>query len=630
MIFIINTHELSEINLNEIKKKGYQKIIIIDKTYFTIENENLLDDIKFDTQYFTFDSIKDLAKNIFNENIEFDIKMPLIINLNINDNKYTKYHWEETGFNSFNTLELYEKTNLLDLLKNCFTILINNLYQKFKIFFKPFDFIRKFNLMNNTFNYSNEYFNKHLKFIGGSNISYALLNYFNCGKIYLRNLYDEFKKFNYEQKTIEDLIENDFEDEDIVIYTVTSKLNYGYNEEDFKKDVAYLNKIVQLCKYKNIKFIYFSSISIFKSEKNINIHTEFDVNNWYAKSKIECENIILKNILNINTYIIRPPIIQYYKIINKNKIETLINESLYKNEIEIRNSKNILQNAYTKPIQINKICQLINDIIMDYNKYTFYNIQGNELISFDDIANGKLYNRNINVIYKNQISNFNSRYFSNDFEYKIKQKNICVIIAGGKGERFGLINNLPKQFVEINGKKLIEITYENCHKYFDETYIVINEIYKEVKLNIPNEICYYVKSNHRIDTLIGFFKLKNFDIKDKICIKEANCPLLNVKLLLECLSQKQSCIGVYNMSSSNEITFKNNILNRNECYENEINVYNYEDILKFIQNEKKYNYQSEFEYLFKQNELIFKQTHMKMIKITYPEDLEFIQNLSNL
>ena len=72
------------------------------------------------------------------------------------------------------------------------------------------------------------------------------------------------------------------------------------------------------------------------------------------------------------------------------------------------------------------------------------------------------------------------------------------------------------------------------------------------------------------------------------------------------------------------------ITNRNNCFENEINIYNYNDILEFIQNEKKYDYQSEFEYLFKQNKLKFKKSHMRLIKITYPEDLEFIQNLSNL
>lgn len=554
----------------------------------------------------------------------------MIVNLSKNDKKYTKYHWSSSSFNSFNSLELYEKTNLKDLIKNCLTIIINNLYQTFKIFFKPFDFIRKFNIMNNTFNYTRDYFNKHLKFISGSNVSYALLNYFNCGKVYLRTIYDEFKKFNYIQKTIEDLNEKDFEDEDIVIYTVSSKLNYGYGEEDYKKDINYLNKIVQLCKYKNIKFVYFSSISVFEPKENISIHTNFDINNWYAKSKITCENIILKNILNINTYIIRPPIIQYYHVINKNNTETLLNDALYKNIITIRNSKNILQKAYTKPIQINKICYLIDDIIRDYNKETFYNIQGDYLTSFSYIAKGKIYNRNIKNNYENNISDFKSRYFSNDFQYNIKQKNICVIIAGGKGERFGLINNLPKQFIEINDKKLIEITYENCHKHFDETYVIINKLYQDVNLNLPKEICYYVNSNNRIDTLTEFFKIKQFNKQDKICIKEANSPLLNVKLLLECLSQKQSCIGVYNMNSMNGIFYNNNIINRDECFENEINIYKYEDIFEFIQNEKKYDYRSELEYLNEKNKLSFKKTHMRTIKITYPEDLEFIQNLSNL
>ena len=38
---------------------------------------------------------------------------------------------------------------------------------------------------------------------------------------------------------------------------------------------------------------------------------------------------------------------------------------------------------------------------------------------------------------------------------------ICVIIAGGYGQRFG---ETPKQFFELNNKKIIEIIYDNSKK----------------------------------------------------------------------------------------------------------------------------------------------------------------------
>lgn len=572
-----------------------------------------------------------LHYNVPCHNVSIDkIDLNLPIFLNFSKNSQTPEIVDlcnHTSKNCFNSLEFWDKTPKQNIHKIIINI-INNLYNDYGIFYKPTNLIRHFRLMDNTFNYTTEYFNQHLKFIGGSNLTYALMNYFGCGKVYLRTLYDEFKKFNYIQKPIELLNNEDFEDEDIVVYTVSSRLNYGYNEEDYKKDVNYLNKVVQLCKYKNIKFVYFSSISLFEPSAGINLHNKFDLNNWYAKSKFQCEQIILGNILNINTYIIRPPTIQFYHYLHQND-NSLLNLSYSQNEINTKNSLNSLEDNYTCPIQINKICYLIDSIIRDFNKETFYNVQGNNKWAYSEIINGKIWNLNRKVVYGND-GTTKTKYYSSDFATKIKQKNICVIIAGGKGERFGLKNNLPKQFIEIGSRKLIEITYENCYRHFDETYVVINELYKGVELNIPKENCYYVKSECRNDTIYNFLKLKQFNACDKICIKDANCPLLNVKLLLECLSQKQSCIGVYNMSSSQYLLWNDEILDRNKCFENEINVYNYLDILEFVEDDQKNNYQSEFEYLFKYNKLIFKETHTRTIKITYPEDLEFIQCLSNI
>lgn len=59
-------------------------------------------------------------------------------------------------------------------------------------------------------------------------------------------------------------------------------------------------------------------------------------------------------------------------------------------------------------------------------------------------------------------------------------KNIGVILAGGKGLRFGA--DLPKQFVKIHGKMIIEYTIENMisAKKIDEIHITINPKYKEL------------------------------------------------------------------------------------------------------------------------------------------------------
>ena len=613
-------------------ESGEKKILLNDD--FQIVDENKINNLKINAKIYGFQTISYMLNLHYNEPCDdtyinkIEVDLPIFLNFSDNTEKIEIIdlcdHMTKSYFNS---LEFWDKSSKQNIHKIIINI-INNLYNDYGIFYKPFNFIRQFQIMDNTFDYNTEYFSKHLKFIGGSNISYALLNYFGCGKVYLRTVYDEFKKFDYIQKTVEELDETDFSDEDIVIYTVSSCLNYGYNGESYKKDVNYLNKVIQLCKYKNIKFVYFSSISLFKPSVDIDLHNMFDLDNWYANSKFQCEQIILENLLNINTYIIRPPTIQFYHCLHQND-NTLINLSYSQNDINTKNSLKSLENNYTYPIQINKICYLVDSIIRDYNKETFYNIQGNNKWIYNEIINGKIWNLNREVIYGDE-NKVITKYYSSDFTTKIKQKNICIIIAGGKGERFGLINDLPKQFIEIGSQKLIEITYNNCYRHFDETYVVINELYKNVELNISKENIYYVESDSRVDTINNFFKIKQFNLNDKICIKDANCPLLNVKLLLECLSQKQSCIGVYNMCSSQYLVMNKVLLDRNKCFENEINVYNYGDIFDFLQNDKKNNYQSEFEYLLKSNRLIFKETHTRTIKITYPEDLEFIKCLSNL
>jgi ribitol-5-phosphate 2-dehydrogenase (NADP+) / D-ribitol-5-phosphate cytidylyltransferase len=56
--------------------------------------------------------------------------------------------------------------------------------------------------------------------------------------------------------------------------------------------------------------------------------------------------------------------------------------------------------------------------------------------------------------------------------------NIAVILAGGKGERLG--ESVPKQFIKIAGKKIIEHTIDvfEKNKNIDEICVVINPQYK--------------------------------------------------------------------------------------------------------------------------------------------------------
>lgn len=56
-------------------------------------------------------------------------------------------------------------------------------------------------------------------------------------------------------------------------------------------------------------------------------------------------------------------------------------------------------------------------------------------------------------------------------------RNLAIILAGGIGSRIN--SNLPKQFIELSGKELLEIALENFidHKGIDSIYIVIEKKY---------------------------------------------------------------------------------------------------------------------------------------------------------
>ncbi len=72
-------------------------------------------------------------------------------------------------------------------------------------------------------------------------------------------------------------------------------------------------------------------------------------------------------------------------------------------------------------------------------------------------------------------------------------KNVGVVLAGGKGERFGTVP--PKQFVFVGEKMIIEYTIENLEraKKIDEIYITINPKYKEIGYNLAENYNHITK-----------------------------------------------------------------------------------------------------------------------------------------
>lgn len=119
-------------------------------------------------------------------------------------------------------------------------------------------------------------------------------------------------------------------------------------------------------------------------------------------------------------------------------------------------------------------------------------------------------------------------------------KNIAIILASGTGERTGL--NIPKQFVKIAGKKVIEHTIDTFEKHslIDEIIIVSNINYIEQVQNIVTHNKYKKVSKilaggktRRESSYIGISSI-NYD-DAKILIHDAVRPFMHTSIIDKCL-----------------------------------------------------------------------------------------------
>jgi ribitol-5-phosphate 2-dehydrogenase (NADP+) / D-ribitol-5-phosphate cytidylyltransferase len=122
-------------------------------------------------------------------------------------------------------------------------------------------------------------------------------------------------------------------------------------------------------------------------------------------------------------------------------------------------------------------------------------------------------------------------------------KNVAVILSGGSGSRFG--GALPKQFTKLAGRAIIEYTIEKFQDSaeIDEIYIVaqINHIERTWDLIKKNKWPKVVKvvtgGKERFDsTYSALTALKDYDPSTNIIFHDAVRPLINQKIISDCIS----------------------------------------------------------------------------------------------
>ncbi len=211
-------------------------------------------------------------------------------------------------------------------------------------------------------------------------------------------------------------------------------------------------------------------------------------------------------------------------------------------------------------------------------------------------------------------------------------KNALVILAGGKGERFG--QKTPKQFYKLGNKSIINIFLSNLdHKLFNYIVISIDKKFINIIKNnsnyikIKNKIIYSNPGKTRQQSSFNALKkIYNYKLKN-VLIHDAARPFCTnslIKKIISKLDKKNNCIP-YIENNDRQINKKNKKNNK------VLNIqtpqgFNYNLILKAHKKYKNKNFSDDSTLIQEMDKKIFLLKGEKTnIKLTYPEDLIYFK-----
>lgn len=121
------------------------------------------------------------------------------------------------------------------------------------------------------------------------------------------------------------------------------------------------------------------------------------------------------------------------------------------------------------------------------------------------------------------------------------RKTYAIILASGTGERFG--NHLPKQFIKVAGKTIVEHTIDafEHNEHIDEIIIVVHALYRNFmnELMLKNNYCKVTRllnggSTRRESSSIGIKAIAEPDAK--VLIHDAVRPFISRQLITDCVN----------------------------------------------------------------------------------------------
>lgn len=131
--------------------------------------------------------------------------------------------------------------------------------------------------------------------------------------------------------------------------------------------------------------------------------------------------------------------------------------------------------------------------------------------------------------------------------------NIAIILSGGVGSRMGL--GIPKQYVEVNGKPILDFCMQTflLHENIDSIVIVVAPEWKDyviknlAKTKPSKPIFYAIPGETRQYSILNALKVakeKCESDNDIVIIHDGARPLVSDELISRCINACQTCDGV--------------------------------------------------------------------------------------
>ena len=207
-------------------------------------------------------------------------------------------------------------------------------------------------------------------------------------------------------------------------------------------------------------------------------------------------------------------------------------------------------------------------------------------------------------------------------------KNALIILAGGKGKRFG--QKIPKQFFNINNTNILNFFIDNLDQSnfeiinisidnkFIKKYIDTKKISKKIKI-------IYSKpgKTRQISSLNALKNLKKYNVEN-VLIHDAARPLCSNKLIKKIILKLKKVNNAipYVEYNDKQIT-KNNKIETKVINIQTPQGFDYKLIMKEHLKYSKYNFNDDSGLLQKSNiKIHFIKGEKNNIKITYPDDIE--------